>query len=394
MLLQSTPAEVAAAALATDTRGPRPTTGRYHGYDHLTFWVGNAKQAASYYCTRFGFEAIGYKGLETGHRNVCSHAVAQDKIVFVFQSPLEPDNKLYADHHSLHGDAVRDVAFACDDARAIYAAAVKRGARSVREPWVEKDDDGEVVMATIATYGNVEHTFVQRTAYKGRFLPGYAAPKFEDPLLKLLPATKLMNIDHIVGNQPDNEMISACELYERTLDFHRFWSVDDSQIHSEYSSLRSIVMADYDEVIKMPVNEPANGIRKSQIQEFCDYHGGAGVQHIALRTDNVIEAVTNLRARGVEFLSIPPIYYENLALRLATSATKVAENLKTLEALHILVDYDENGYLLQIFSKPVEDRPTLFIEIIQRRNHQGFGAGNFKALFEAIETEQEKRGNL
>ncbi|KAJ3158492.1 hypothetical protein HDU86_002717 [Geranomyces michiganensis] len=378
----------------THTQGPRTAAGRYHGYDHLTFWVGNAKQAASYYCTRFGFHAIGYKGLETGSRQVCSHAVRVGDIVFVFQSPLEPDNKVYTDHHALHGDAVKDVAFAVDDARAIYDAAVKRGAKSVRAPWVEKDDDGEVVMATICTYGDVEHTFVQRSAYKGEFLPGFKPPTFVDPLHAILPATELLKIDHIVGNQPDNEMVSACELYERTLDFHRFWSVDDSQIHTEYSALRSIVMTDYDEVVKMPVNEPANGKKKSQIQEFVEYHGGPGVQHIALRTNDVITAVSNLRARGVEFLSIPPIYYENLALRLAASSTKVAENLATLQKLHILVDFDENGYLLQIFSKPVEDRPTLFIEIIQRKNHTGFGAGNFKALFEAIEHEQAKRGNL
>ncbi|KAI8908780.1 hypothetical protein PhCBS80983_g01078 [Powellomyces hirtus] len=395
MLTTPTPTTTASVVENTaDARGPRPDIGKYQGYDHLTFWVGNAKQAASYYTTRFGFTAIGYKGLETGDRQVVSHAVAQGKIVFVFQSPLEPDNKLYADHHSLHGDAVKDVAFAVDDARAVYKNAVARGATSVREPWVESDEHGEVVMATIATYGDVEHTFVQRANYKGNFLPGYRAPTFVDPLTELLPKPNLLQIDHIVGNQPDLQMVAACELYERALGFHRFWSVDDSQIHTEYSALRSIVMTDYDEVVKMPVNEPANGKKKSQIQEFVDYHGGAGVQHIALRTDDVITAVSNLRARGVEFLTIPPVYYENLALRLATSATKVTESLETLQKLHILVDYDENGYLLQIFSKPVEDRPTLFIEIIQRKNHQGFGAGNFKALFEAIEFEQEKRGNL
>ncbi|KAI9101993.1 Glyoxalase/Bleomycin resistance protein/Dihydroxybiphenyl dioxygenase [Phlyctochytrium arcticum] len=374
-------------------RGARPDNGRYHGYDHLTFWVGNAKQAASYYVTRFGFESIGYKGLETGHRQVVSHAVKQDNIVFVFQSTLEPGNKEMGDFMALHGDAVKNVAFSVDDCRTIYRKAVERGAKSVREPWEEKDEHGTVVMATIATYGDCEHTLVERTNYKGPFLPGFAKTPV-DPLVALLPKTHLLRIDHIVGNQPDNEMVSACDLYERTLDFHRFWSVDDSQIHTEYSALRSIVMTDYDEVVKMPVNEPAVGKRKSQIQEYVDYHGGAGVQHIALRTEDVITAVTNLRARGVEFLSIPSVYYDNLRLRLATSVTKVTEDLDILQKLHILVDYDENGYLLQIFTKPVEDRPTLFIEIIQRKNHHGFGAGNFKALFEAIEHEQEKRGNL
>ncbi|RKO94100.1 4-hydroxyphenylpyruvate dioxygenase protein [Blyttiomyces helicus] len=271
--------------------------------------------------------------------------------------------------------------------------AVDRGAKSIREPYEAKDEFGSVVMATIATYGDVEHTFVERTNYKGKFLPGYITPR-QDPIVALLPPTDILRIDHVVGNQPDNEMVSACELYEKTMDFHRFWSVDDSQMHTEYSALRSIVVTDYDEVVKMPINEPAEGKKKSQIQEYVDYHGGAGVQHIALKTNDVIKSVSNLRARGVEFLTIPPGYYANLRLRLQSSATKVTESLDEIEKLHILVDYDENGYLLQIFSKPVEDRPTLFIEIIQRKNHEGFGAGNFKALFEALEAEQDKRGNL
>ncbi|KAI8820748.1 Glyoxalase/Bleomycin resistance protein/Dihydroxybiphenyl dioxygenase [Fimicolochytrium jonesii] len=378
------------------TNGATSAAGKYHGYDHLTFWVGNAKQAASYYCTRFGFEAVGYKGLETGDRDVASHAVRQNNIVFVFQSPLNPGNTEFGDHLQLHGDAVKNVAYAVDDCRRIYEAAVARGARSIRAPWVEKDANGSVVFATIGTYGDVEHTFVERTNYKGDFLPGYVPARGGQPdaLLSLLPPTFLEYVDHIVGNQPDLEMVSACEYYEKTLGFHRFWSIDDKMMHTEYSALRSIVMTDADEVIKMPVNEPAAGKKKSQIQEFVDYHGGAGVQHIALRTKDVITSVSNLRARGVEFLSIPETYYENLKLRLQTSAVKVTEDLEIIKKLHILVDYDENGYLLQIFTKPVEDRPTLFIEIIQRKNHQGFGAGNFKALFEAIEHEQDKRGNL
>ncbi|KAI8926334.1 Glyoxalase/Bleomycin resistance protein/Dihydroxybiphenyl dioxygenase [Entophlyctis helioformis] len=373
--------------------GPRPAVGRYHGFDHLTFWVGNAKQAAAYYITRFGFEPIGYKGLETGSREVVSHAVGQNGVTFVFQSPLNPNNRIMGDHIVVHGDAVKDVAFAVDDVRGIYAKAVARGARSIREPWEESDANGTVTMATIATYGDVEHTFVERKNYKGRFLPGFVQPA-ADPISAYLPAIDLLRIDHIVGNQPDNEMVSACEMYEKTLDFHRFWSVDDKQIHTEYSALRSIVMTDYDQVVKMPINEPAVGKKKSQIQEYVDYHGGAGVQHIALRTEDILKSVSNLRARGVEFLSIPKAYYDNLRIRLASSKVKVTEDMDTIEKLHILVDYDEGGYLLQIFTKPLEDRPTLFIEIIQRRNHEGFGAGNFKALFESIEAEQDKRGNL
>ncbi len=250
-------------------------------------------------------------------------------------------------------------------------------------------------MASIATYGDTIHTFVQRKRYHGIFLPNYVPVTEKDPLESLLPSAKLNFIDHCVGNQPDLQMIQACELYERQIGFHRFWSVDDEQIHTEYSALRSIVMADWDERVKMPINEPAVGKKKSQIQEFVEYYGGAGVQHIALNTNDIIGAVQNLRDRGSEFLTIPSTYYTRLRERLAAqSSIQVRESIDELEKLHILVDYDENGYLLQIFTKPIEDRPTLFLEVIQRYNHQGFGAGNFKSLFESIEMEQEKRGNL
>lgn len=249
-------------------------------------------------------------------------------------------------------------------------------------------------MATISTYGDTTHTFVQRSGFKGIFLPNYAAISEKDPLESLLPVTKLNFIDHCVGNQPDLEMISACELYEKQLGFHRFWSVDDEQIHTEYSALRSIVMADWDERIKMPINEPAKGKKKSQIQEFVDYYGGAGVQHVAFNTTDIIRAVQNLKDRGAEFLTIPGTYYTRLREKLSESKISVNESIDELERLNILVDYDENGYLLQIFTKPVQDRPTLFFEVIERHNHQGFGAGNFKSLFESIEMEQERRGNL
>ncbi|KAG0303555.1 hypothetical protein BGZ98_006533 [Dissophora globulifera] len=367
--------------------------GNYEGFDHVVFWVGNAKQAAAFYTTRFGFKEIAYRGLETGHRDVCTHVVQQDKIIFVFQSPLNPNNKVFSDHLALHGDGVKDVAFAVDDVHAIYTRAVEKGAKSIRAPFEEKDENGSVWMATIATYGDTEHTFIQRSGFKGLFLPNYVPPRAQDPLQDLLPVVGLNYIDHCVGNQPDGEMLTACEMYEEQLGFHRFWSVDDSQIHTEYSALRSIVMADPSDKIKMPINEPAMGKKKSQITEYCEYYGGAGVQHIALNTSDVIQAVSNLRARGMEFLSVPSSYYENLRLRLQGSSTKIAEDLDLIQKLHILVDYDESGYLLQIFTKPVQDRPTVFIEIIQRKGHNGFGAGNFKALFEAIEREQELRGN-
>eukprot|EP00126_Sphaerothecum_destruens_P012512 Sdes_comp21450_c0_seq1m20076 len=378
-------------------KGPKPDLGKYLSFDHALFWVGNAKQAASYYCTRFGFQHIAYQGLETGHRDVCSHVVKQNDIVFVFQSALNPNNREMGDHLVLHGDGVKDIAFSVKDCRGIYNRAVSRGALSVREPWEERDKDGVVIMATVKTYGDTCHTFVERSGWKNpnneKFLPNYMKSSFSDPITSL-PACNLLNIDHCVGNQPDNMMISAAEWYEKMLMFHRFWSVDDKQLHTEYSALRSIVMTDYDEVIKMPINEPADGLKKSQIQEFVDYYGGAGVQHIALRTTNIISSVEALRARGVEFLDIPNVYYDNLRLRLKSSPVKVQEDLSVLQKLKILVDYDDNGYLLQIFTKPLEDRPTLFIEIIQRQNHQGFGAGNFKALFQSIELEQGKRGNL
>ncbi|KAI8355024.1 4-hydroxyphenylpyruvic acid dioxgenase [Mortierella sp. GBAus27b] len=380
-------------------------TGNYEGFDHVVFWVGNAKQAASFYTTRFGFKQIAYRGLETGSREVCSHVIRQDEITFVFMSPLNPNNKEFSDHLALHGDGVRDVAFTVDDVHSIYKRAIEKGAKSIRAPFEEKDEHGSVWMATIATYGDTHHTFVQRSnydgksnfdsrvSYKGLFLPGYGHPRSKDPLDEILPVVGLNYIDHCVGNQPDGEMLAACQMYEEQLGFHRFWSVDDSQIHTEYSALRSIVMADPTERVKMPINEPAMGKKKSQITEYCEYYGGAGVQHIALNTKNVIQAVSTLRARGMEFLSVPTSYYENLRLRLAGSSTKIAEDLDVIQKLDILVDYDESGYLLQIFTKPIQDRPTVFIEIIQRRGHEGFGAGNFKALFEAIEREQEIRGN-
>lgn len=230
--------------------------------------------------------------------------------------------------------------------------------------------------------------------YTGQFLPGYEAPVFMDPLLPKLPKCSLEIIDHIVGNQPDQEMVSASEWYLKNLQFHRFWSVDDTQVHTEYSSLRSIVVANYEESIKMPINEPAPGKKKSQIQEYVDYNGGAGVQHIALNTQDIITAIRHLRERGMEFLSVPSTYYKQLREKLKTAKIKVKENIDVLEELKILVDYDEKGYLLQIFTKPVQDRPTLFLEVIQRHNHQGFGAGNFNSLFKAFEEEQNLRGNL
>eukprot|EP01116_Phalansterium_solitarium_P011117 TRINITY_DN26723_c0_g1_i1.p2 TRINITY_DN26723_c0_g1~~TRINITY_DN26723_c0_g1_i1.p2 ORF type:complete len:399 (-),score=203.29 TRINITY_DN26723_c0_g1_i1:193-1389(-) len=370
----------------------------YHGFDHLEFRVGNAFQAAAFYVTRFGFKPYAYRGLETGSRDRATHVVRQNDIIFAFTSALNPNDEFSKElgaELSTHGDAVKDVAFRVDDCRAIYQKAIERGAKSIRAPEVLTDENGTVVLATIQSYGQTVHTFVERKAYTGPFLPGFrAVDPDEDPITRLTPPVGLNFVDHCVGNQPDAGMNPVVEWYEKTLGWHRFWSVDDSQIHTEYSALRSIVIADPTESVKIPINEPALGKRKSQIQEFVEYHSGGGVQHIALNTSNIIEAVTQLRARGLKFLRVPKTYYTELRKKLASSPVTVKENLDTLEELAILIDYDDKGYLLQLFTKPVEDRPTLFLEIIQRNNHQGFGAGNFKSLFEAIELDQAERGNL
>lgn len=381
----------------------------YRGYDHITWWVGNAKQVAQFYVTRMGFRPLAHKGLETGSRYIASHVVENNGVRFVFTSPIRsssrravnkaPDaeqrllNEIH-DHLDQHGDGVKDVAFEVDDVEAVYQNAIASGAISVRAPEVSQSEDGEVLSASIQTYGDTTHTFIRRTTYTGPFLPGYRATTAADPTAAFLPPVELAAIDHCVGNQDWDAMDEACAFYERCLGFHRFWSVDDRDICTEYSALKSVVMSSPNAVVKMPINEPAKGKKKSQIEEFVDFYNGPGVQHIALRTDDIISAVTNLRARGVEFISVPETYYENMRMRLKQAGMKLEESFETIRALNILIDFDEGGYLLQLFTKPLMDRPTVFIEIIQRHNFEGFGAGNFKSLFEAIEREQELRGNL
>lgn len=384
-----------------DATKTRPEIGKFFGFDHVIFWVGNARQAASYYTTRFGFEYLAYQGLETGQRNVATHVVKNGKIIFAFATtygPYENKDETMAKHLAQHGDGVRDMALTVEDAKKVYDLAVSRGAQSVAEPKTLTDEHGSVIIASVKTYGDTIHTFVQRIVdgkeYKGAFLPGYKDHFLKDPINEVLPATNLDIIDHIVGNQHENEMVPTAEWYEKILEFHRFWSIDDKMMHTEYSALNSIVMADFDETVKLPINEPAKGKKKSQIQEYCDFYVGAGVQHLALRTENIIEAVSALRKRGVEFLSIPKSYYENFRKALPNLTVEVKEDIDMIEKLGLLIDYDDNGYLLQLFTKPLEDRPTVFIEIIQRRNFWGFGAGNFKSLFKALEDEQDKRGNL
>nr|XP_020446082.1 4-hydroxyphenylpyruvate dioxygenase-like [Monopterus albus] len=375
-------------------KGEKHEQGRFLCFDHLTFWVGNAKQAASYYCDKLGFEPWAYQGLETGSREAVSHVVKQGKIIYVFSSALNPGNKEMGDHLVKHGDGVKDVAFTVQDCDFLVQKARERGAVVIKEPHTLEDKNGKVRLAVLQTYGDTTHTLVERTGYSGLFLPGFHPPLFKDPLLAKLPSGKLDFIDHVVGNQPDNEMVPVVEWYQRNLLFHRFWSVDDKQLKTEFSALRSIVVTNYEETVKMPINEPATGKRKSQIQEYVEYYGGAGVQHIAMNTSDIITAIRNLKERGMEFMSVPDTYYNQLKERLKYSKVKIREDLDALKELKILVDYDDNGYLLQIFTKPVQDRPTVFLEVIQRHNHQGFGAGNFKSLFEAIEADQNARGNL
>ncbi|KAM4855146.1 4-hydroxyphenylpyruvate dioxygenase [Urocitellus parryii] len=375
-------------------KGAKPERGRFLHFHSVTFWVGNAKQAASFYCSKMGFEPLAYRGLETGSREVVSHVVKQGKIVFVFSSALNPWNKEMGDHLVKHGDGVKDVAFEVEDCDYIVQKARERGAKVVREPWVEEDKFGKVKFAVLQTFGDTTHTLVEKTNYSGRFLPGFQAPLLKDSLLPKLPKCGLEIIDHVVGNLLDHEMLSASEWYLRNLQFHRFWSVDDTQVHTEYSSLRSIVVTNYEETIKMPINEPAMGMKKSSIQEYVDYNGGAGVQHVGLKTQDIITTIRNLQERGMEFLTVPSTYYKQLRENLKTAKIQVKESIDVLEELQILMDYDEKGYILQIFTRPMQDRPTLFLEVIQRHNHQGFGAGNFNSLFKALEDAQELRGNL
>jgi 4-hydroxyphenylpyruvate dioxygenase len=325
----------------------RPEIGKFYGFDHVTFWVGNAKQAASFYCSRMGFEYLAYAGLETGNREYATHVIRNGSITFAFKSPLNPSgHEEFHAHHAKHGDGVKDVAFTVDDSAGIFNKAVERGAKAVHEPKTIKDGDGEVIVSTVQTYGDTTHTFVQRKDYTGLFLPGFEKHFLNEPINGVMPAPVLMHIDHCVGNQPDGEMEAAAAWYEKMLDFHRFWSIDDKMLHTEYSALRSVVVADFDEVVKMPINEPAEGKRKSQIQEYVDFYGGPGVQHIALRTDDIIESITRMKARGCQFLTIPATYYELLRKKLADSPVDVKEDLDKIQALNILVDHDDKGYML------------------------------------------------
>lgn len=360
------------------------------GTDYVEFYVGNAKQSAHYYKTAFGYQSLAYAGLETGVRDRTSYVLKQDKIRLVLTTPLN-ENSPINDHLRKHGDGVKVVALWVEDATSAYEETTKRGARSFMEPTVEKDEFGEVVRSGIYTYGETVHVFVERKNYTGIFLPGYKEWKSDyNP-----EAVGLKYIDHMVGNVGWNEMNTWVKFYEDVMGFVNFLSFDDKQIHTEYSALMSKVMSNGNGRIKFPINEPAEGKKRSQIEEYLDFYGGPGVQHIAIATDDIIATVTQLKARGIEFLSAPPhAYYQAIPERLGVHMEMMTEDLNAIEKLAIMVDADEDGYLLQIFTKPVQDRPTLFFEIIQRMGAKGFGAGNFKALFESIEREQSLRGTL
>jgi 4-hydroxyphenylpyruvate dioxygenase len=355
------------------------------GTDYVELYVGNAKQAAHYYQAAWGFQPLAYAGLETGMKDRVSYVLQQDKIRLVLTSPLESGGDINR-HIDAHGDGVKVIAIWVDDATKSYKETMARGAESYMEPNTISDKDGKVVLSGICTYGETAHIFVERKDYKGPFLPGYIK---WDPQYK--PASiGLKYIDHIVGNVGWNEMNKWCEFYAKVMGFAQLVSFDDKDISTDYTALMSKVMSNGNGRIKFPINEPADGRKKSQIEEYIDFYNGAGVQHMALATDNIIESVTALRNRGVEFLRVPDTYYDTILDHVG----EIDEDLAPLRELGILVDRDDEGYLLQIFTKPILDRPTMFFEIIQRKGAQSFGKGNFKALFEAIEREQEMRGTL
>lgn len=356
-----------------------------NGTDYVEFYVGNARQASYYYRLAFGMSLVAYAGPETGLRDRASYVLQQGKVRFVFTTPLRPDGEI-AHHVHRHGDGVHDVALWVDDATLSWKETTKRGARSVEEPHELKDEHGTVKLASIATYGDTIHTFVERTNYSGPFLPGFRAEP-EDMLARPIG---LLYVDHMVGNVGWNEMNRWVDFYANVMGFSLYQHFDDKDISTEYSALMSKVMANGNGRVKFPINEPAEGRRKSQIEEYLEFYHGPGVQHIALATHDILATVSKLQQQGVGFLKVPHTYYTELEHRVG----KIDEPIVELEKLGILVDRDDEGYMLQIFTRPVEDRPTLFYEIIQRKGSRSFGKGNFKALFEAIEREQAERGNL
>lgn len=355
------------------------------GTDYVEFYVGNAKQSALYYQAAFGFELVAYKGLETGNKELCSYVLQQGKIRLVLTTALV-ENHPVADHVKKHGDGVKTLALWVDDAIHSYNTAIARGAKSAFEPQTLTDEHGEVKIAGIYTYGETVHTFVERKNYSGPFMPGFVAKK---SLMEVKPIG-LLYVDHCVGNVGWGQMNEWVEFYQKVMGFNLLITFDDKDISTEYTALMSKVVSNGNGYVKFPINEPAEGKKKSQIEEYIDFYSGAGVQHIAIATNDIISTVGQLRKNGVDFLYVPDNYYDDVLDRVG----HIDEDLNELKKLNILIDRDEDGYLLQIFTKPVQDRPTVFYEIIQRKGAKSFGKGNFKALFESIEREQELRGTL
>ena len=357
------------------------------GYDYIEFYVGNARQAAHYYRTAFGFDVVAYAGPEHGTRDRCSYVLEQGDIRFVMTAGLMPDSEIVR-HQAAHGDGVKDVAFEVPDAEEAFRIAVERGAEPHREPWVEEDEGGKVIKAAIKAYGDTIHTFVDRNNYSGVFMPGFKPTRHQMPA----ESAGLKLVDHVVCNVDLGEMDRWAKYYADIMGFSQLHHFNDEQISTEYTALMSKVLWDGDGRIKLPINEPAEGRKKSQIEEYLDFYGAPGVQHMALATDDIVAAVAAMRKAGVRFLTTPPSYYEDLRERLDWST--IDADLDTLAELGVLVDQDDEGYLLQIFTKSVQDRPTVFYEIIERHGSKGFGVGNFQALFEAIERDQAERGTL
>jgi 4-hydroxyphenylpyruvate dioxygenase len=355
-------------------------------WDYVEFYVGNAKQAAHYYCSAFGFDQVAYAGPETGVKDRVSYVLVQNKLRFVLTGSLRPDDEITR-HVAAHGDGVKDIAILVQDAKAAYEMAIAGGACSVLAPTEYRDEHGRVIKATIASYGDTVHSFIQRDGCTGAFLPGFV-PQPKTIACAQKPA--LQFIDHCVGNVGWGEMDKWGDFYAKVFGFSQLVSFDDKDISTEYTALKSKVMTDADHRVKFPINEPAKGKKKSQIEEYLDFYGGAGVQHIAIRTDDITSTIRALKANGVEFLDTPDTYYDDLEARVG----HIDEAMQVLRELRILVDRDDLGYMLQIFTKPLQDRPTVFFEIIQRKGSLSFGKGNFKALFVSIEKEQEKRGTL
>jgi len=386
LLRQGRPCPFAKPFLMSTIASPKANPLAKIDWDYVEFYVGNAKQAANFYCTAFGFDQVAYAGPETGVMDRTSYVIVQNKLRFVITASLKPDSPI-TQHVARHGDGVKDIAILVHDTKAAFDAAIAGGAKPILEPTEYRDEHGRVIKATIAAYGDTVHSFIQRDQYNGIFLPGYVPQR---KTFQFVQKPALQFIDHCVGNVGWGEMDPWGDFYARVFGFSQLISFDDKDISTEYTALKSKVMTDAEHRVKFPINEPAQGKKKSQIEEFLDFYGGPGVQHIAIRTDDIISTIRSLKANGVEFLDTPDTYYDELESRVG----HIDEATQILRELRILVDRDDLGYMLQIFTKPLQDRPTVFFEIIQRKGSLSFGKGNFKALFVSIEKEQEKRGTL